>query len=94
MFRIEQQRKWRRPTEVTGKFPTDKYAFSIHLTKTGDWVETDSLHGKAVKNIIDAAHAWAWVHGVTVRCVSKYAPDGGKYVRVTLTKKHRHRDYA
>lgn len=57
-------------------------------------METNSLHGKEVKNIIDAAHAWAWFHGYTVRCKSFPAEDGGKYVRVNLIKLHRHRDYA
>lgn len=85
---------WLRPTQISKTFPSDKYAFSIHLTRVGDWVETDALHGKEVKNIIDAAHAWAWFHKVTVQCRSSPAPGGGKYVRVTLVKKHRHRDYA
>lgn len=85
---------WLRPTQISKTFPSDKYGFSVHLTRVGDWVETNPLFGKEVKNIIDAAHAWAWHHGVTVRCKSYPASDGGKHVRVTLIKKHRHRDYA
>lgn len=89
-----QKKPWLRATQKSKTFPTNKYSFSTHLTQIGDWVETDSLHGKEVKNIIDAAHAWAWFHGITIRCKSTLASDGGKHVRITLTKKHRYRDYA
>ena len=85
--------KWERPTEKAKAFPKDKYGFTKHLTNAGDWVETDVLYGKEVKNIIDAAHAWAWFHKYTVKCNSFLFKDG-KCVRITLVKKHRFRDYA
>lgn len=88
------KKTWLRPTQLSRTFPSNKYQFSTYLTKVGDFVETESLDDKQRNNIIDAAHAWAWFHKKTVKCQSTKAPDGGFYVRVTLIKQHRYRDYA
>ena len=85
--------KWLRPTEITKQFPSDKYAFSIHLLRPGDWVETNPLTQKEYYNIQDAAHFWAWKKGYSVKTESWPDGTGLKIVRITLTKLHRERDY-
>lgn len=91
---MTKQKTWLRPTQISRTFPTKKYDFSTHLTQVGDWVETESLNAKERKNFVDAAWAWAWNKGYTVKTSSQPAPEGGWYVKATLVKKHRYRDYA
>lgn len=88
----EPKKTWKRLPEITGQFPKNKYHFSTHLTRVGDWVETEVMNPKEVNNIMDAAHFWAWKHNLTVQ-VRTYPGEGGRHVRITLMKKHRERDY-
>jgi len=85
--------KWQRPTEITKKFPSNKYGFSVNLTRPGDWVETNPLTKKEYYNIQDAAHFWAWKHGVTIKTRSWPVDNEHRCMRITLVKLHRERNY-
>lgn len=87
-----EKKTWLRPTQISKTFPANKYGFDQHLTDVGDWVETNPLTLKEYYNITDAAYAWAWVRQYTIKTKS-HPSEGGKIVRITLVKKHRHRDY-
>ena len=83
-----------RPTQITKKFPENKYHFSTHLTQVGDWVETSPFTNKQEAiNVRKAAHFWAWYHKCRVNA-EVYDFGEGKWVaRVKLISKHRFRDY-
>jgi len=87
-----EKKTWLRPTQISKTFPTNKYGFDLHLTRAGDWVETNPLSQKEYYNIQDAAHAWAWTRQWTIKTRS-YPTDEGRIMRITLVKKHRERDY-
>lgn len=86
-------KKWVRPTQLTKKFPADKYGFSKHLKKVGDWIETHPFPEKqdAVR-MLRAAHHWAWYYGYRVS-VEIHEKTGGWIARIFLTDKVRIRDY-
>ena len=82
-----------RPTQINRQFPKPKYNFTHHLKNVGDWVETEPLGKKEYYNFLAASHFWAWRRGWVVVCSSTPDGTGKKYVRLTLTAKHRERDY-
>ncbi len=90
---MESKKFWLRPTQITKKFPSNKYRFSENLVDVGDFVETFPMPYEDCQRIQDAAHAWAWQHKyrVTTRCLP--AREGGYFIRITLTSKVRVRDY-
>jgi hypothetical protein len=65
---MEQTKSWLRWPQITGKFPENKYFFDKYLKDIGDWVETDHLTKKELKNFKDAAHIWAWRRKWAVQC--------------------------
>jgi len=94
MFLIEQRKNdWIRPAAAAKQFPANKYQFSKHLVKVGDWVETNPLTQKEYYNIQDAVHAWAWVKKYRVKTESWPDGTGKKFVKITLISHKRNRDY-
>ena len=68
--------------------PVEKYRFSEHLLKVGDWVESDAIPFEERDKIKKAAHFWAYKHRCTVKTTTlrKY---GGKVIRVEVIKAYR-----
>lgn len=88
----EPKKTWLRPTQITRKFPENKYAFGIHLTYPGDWIETNPMTKKEAQAVQHAAWKWAWWHKYTVSATIHPFNDGW-VCKVVLVKKHRNRDY-
>ena len=84
---------WARWTEKTKAFPKNKYGFSEHLQRPGDYIVTGPLDFSARTKIIDAALFWAWTHQYTIKNRSIRVGEAEWKVRVDLIKLHRNRDY-
>ena len=85
---------WLRPTQISKQFPANKYYFSRHLTSVGDWVETNPITKAEAIKLEKARHAWSWHHKNTTKFEKIPSADGMVIVKITLTSKHRNRDYA
>lgn len=91
---MEQTKSWVRWTESNRIFPSNKYNFSHHLKRKGDYVAAYPLSSKERKKLADAAYAWAWWHKYTVKITSFPWEKKGQYiVQVLLVSKYRERDY-
>lgn len=88
------QTPWLRPTQITKKFPSNIYSFSQHLTSVGDWVETNPITKEEAIKMNKASHAWSYYHKCTISISVIPAADDLVIVKITLTSKHRNRDYA
>ncbi len=91
---MELKKSWLRPTQITKKWPENKYGFSENLKEVGDYVETFPIPYEDCVKIRKAAHLWAWFHKyrVVTKCIKQWET-GLYYIRVTLTAKVRIRDY-
>ena len=91
---MEQKRSWLRPTQLTKKFPQNKYNFKEVLKEVGDYVETHPMSLEDLQRFTKAAHFWAWQKRYRVSIESIKQWETGLYmVRCTLTSKVRIRDY-
>lgn len=90
---MESKKSWLRPTQLTKKFPSNKYGFSQNLKEIGDFVETFPMTFKECCTLQKAAHNWAWFHGVVATTRILRAGNGLYTIRVTLTAKVRVRDF-
>lgn len=68
--------------------PYDKYGFSTHLERVGDWVETEALTQEDYLKIKYAAYDWAYQHRCRVS-VNKIPVPGGIGVRIKVVSNHR-----
>lgn len=82
---------WTRASQISGKFPENKYDFSRHLKHVGDFVETHPLSERDQTRIKMAAYAWAFFHNVRVSTKIMKRPEGN-CIRVTLVDKLRSRN--
>ena len=80
---------WKRASELTRQFPKNKYGFSIHLVRPGDYVETYPLTEDEALKIKYAAFAWAWNHKYTIKYEKLRAPHNKWTVRIYLIKRTR-----
>lgn len=71
----------------------NKYSFSKHLDRPGDFVETFPITPREAYNLRVSAHMWAWDHSCRVTVSSYPVEDGLRVVRVTLLSRDRERDY-
>jgi hypothetical protein len=76
-----------------GFFPSNKYAFSAHLQRVGDWVTTSPLSKKDTKRFRDAAHSWAWHKGWKVSCRSLQVAEDKWETTCKLISKVQGRDF-
>lgn len=84
--------KHKRWTEE-GFFPANKYSFSEHLTRVGDFVVTHPLDKKDRKRFLDAAYMWAWSRQWKVSCKSKKVALDKWEVRCMLVSKKAGREF-
>lgn len=84
---------WLRAGQITGKFPENKYDFSRHLTRVGDYIQTFPMSLEDYHRIRKAAYAWAWQHKCRVSIKRMRRLNGLYHVEITLTDKQRLRDY-
>lgn len=90
---MTQPKTWTRATQITGKFPEDKYGFTQHLKQVGDYVMTYPMAKEDAVRVKWAAHQWAYRHECRVSH-SLIRRTGGLYsARVMLVDKNRIRDY-
>ena len=91
---MESKKSWLRPTQLTKKFPQNKYRFDEVLKNVGDYVETYPMSLADYERFNKAAHHWAWYRGyrVSVKTI-KHHEDQTYTVICTLTSKVRIRDY-
>jgi hypothetical protein len=82
---------WTRASQITGKFPEDKYGFTANLKYVGDYVETYPLSERDQTRIKMAAYAWAFHHNVRVSTRIMRRPEGN-CIRVTLVDRLRNRN--
>lgn len=82
-------KKWKRWTEVHRHFPKNKYNFSTHLKKVGDYVVTYPMEKADCIRIKDAAKAWAYYHKKRIKSEILYATDTTSRMRITLISQHR-----
>ena len=76
---------WKRnPNTGPGRRVGNKYQFSTHLKKVGDYIETHPLTREDADKIIYAAHIWAYRKHCRVNTCKYYYPDGIA-VRITVT---------
>lgn len=90
---MESKKHWLRPTQITKKFPSNKYGFSENLKEVGDFVETFPMTFKECYTLQKAAHNWAWYKGCVARTKILRAEDGLYVIRVTLDAKVRSREF-
>lgn len=70
---------------IVNGVPINKYNFSEHLRKVGDYVVTYPMEAADRKKIADAAMFWAYKHRCKVRCTKEYGA-GGFCVRIEVVK--------
>lgn len=91
---MAQKKSWLRPTQLTKKFPQNKYQFDEYLKEINDYVETYPISLEDLQRFTKAAHHWAWYKKYRVRVESIKHWETGLYTaRCTLTHKVRIRDY-
>lgn len=84
---VYRKRNW------TDTFPENKYQFSEHLKRVGDWVRTHPLSLSETKKFRDAAYDWAFHKRWRIQCVSYPVGDKLWEVECELIAKQPVRDY-
>lgn len=87
------KKTWLRWSQLNGSFRQDKYHFTKHLRKVGDYVVTKPMSQADYIRIKDAAKTWAYRKGKRVKVTKYRLHDKMCYVRVMLVSQHRMRDY-
>lgn len=83
----------KRWVEKSKTFPRNKYSFTEHLTRVGDWVRTHPMGLADCKRFRDAAYEWAWHKGWRVS-VNRFRVAEALWECIcTLKAKHRIREY-
>ena len=85
---------WLRWSQINGSFAENKYHFTTHLKRIGDYVETKPITQADYIRIKDAAKAWAYRKGKRIKTEKFRLPDKMCKVRVTLVSHHRMRDFS
>ena len=88
------KKTWVRASQITGKFPENKYDFTRYLQGVGDFVLTPTLSKQDYYRFRYAAYIWAYEHKCRVRVNAYRQLAGGYKVKVTLVNLHRERDYS
>lgn len=83
----------KRWTQTSKTFPSDKYSFSFHLQRIGDWIQTGPLSVSEVKKIVDAAYIWAWHKKWRVQTKRIRVSEDKYEVKITLTSKEYKREF-
>jgi len=65
-----QKKTWIRPTQLTG-WPKNKYFFSEHLVRVGDFIETEPWSIADHERFKKAVYAWAYRHKYHVSIYQK-----------------------
>jgi len=78
---------WKRKGNFENGIPFDKYQFSKHLKRLGDWVLTEALSEEDFHRIRKAAYIWAFRHHCKIS-VRKYRVTGGWGVKITVVRNH------
>lgn len=90
-------RTWVRPSDAGKYFPQNKYGFSQHLKRVGDYIETFPMNHADMERFRNAAYHWAWVQDKTIKMKRLRKPDENREkmwaYRMHLTKQHRKRDF-
>jgi hypothetical protein len=71
----------------------NKYSFSEHLERPGDYIQTLPMSKREAWNIMYAAQMWAYDHMFRVSCARYPAADDKQFVVITLVARDRERDY-
>lgn len=70
---------WKRVSNCPGgkgTQPRNKYQFSTHLKKVGDFIMTEPLNEKDLDRIFRACHIWSYRHHCRVKTEIVYFPEG------------------
>lgn len=81
----------RNPNTGPGRKVGNKYNFTQHLQKVGDYIETFPMTHEDALKVYYSAHIWAYRHHCRVKTYRVYYPDGiAVHIEVTSnTRKER-----
>lgn len=88
------KKTWLRWCQIHGSFREDKYHFTKHLKKVGDYVITKPMTQADYIRIKDAAKTWAYRKNKRISTRKIILPDNMCKVKVTLVSQHRMREYS
>lgn len=85
---------WKRWTELTKTFPSNKYNFKKYLTRPGDYVWTNPMTKEDASRIKKAAENWAYYKKYRVSVYRYPEKDGMQSVKIKLLSLTRIREYS
>lgn len=93
-----EKKTWLRPTQISRKFPQNKYGFTEYLKRPGDFLISWPLTKKEADKLMFAAHFWAARRRWTIETEQTYCGeniDGENVytIRIDLIALTRFRDY-
>lgn len=87
------KKTWLRWNQLSKTFPTDKYGFSKHLKKVGDYILTHPMEYADMYRMFIAVKNWAYYHKKRVSTERFPVADGKYRLKVMLTSQHRKREF-